>query len=271
MKLNSSSFTTVLLSHAHCIYPVSLFIVDQFPCHLQRSFTLFKYVWTSHLPGIYTCSLFPLIGSVLLASLSLVNTLTPILRSFNFTQATWYLLFLSWPLDLPNVRFALNHLHIFIQKFKYSPSCSIDQLYLLFLSMACVYLTQEPFSHFTLPYKVSNVFHPARLINCTCCSSPWPACTPCLEPSWPAFSGTRCPRTDQPSTTEEQIQSEFLHSINISVVLLIGQTKACWLIFFLFFSSLSSSWRSSPWQACRFCKPPSSTAFSWSKCRKTVS
>jgi len=134
MKLNSSSFTTVLLSHAHCIYPVSLFIVDQFPCHLQRSFTLFKYVWTSHPPSIYPCSLFSLIGSVLLASLSLVKTLTPILGSFIFTQATWYLLFPSWPFSL---------------------------MYAL------------PWTIFTFSLKSSNIPHPARLINCTCCSSPW--------------------------------------------------------------------------------------------------
>ena len=128
------------------------------------------------------------------------------------------------------------------------------QFYSSYLILALPFLIMYalPWTIFTFSFKSSNIPHPAWLINCTCCSSPWPACTPCLEPSWPAFSGTRCPRTDQPSTTEEQIQSEFLHSINISVVLLIGQAKACWLIFSLFFSSLSSSWRSSPWQACRF-------------------
>ena len=66
-------------------------------------------------------------------------------------------------------------------------------------------------------------FLSTQSINCTYCSSPWPACTPCLVFSSSAFFGTRCLERAPPSNTEQKnkvkaiFQKKISHAVAFSL------------------------------------------------------
>ena len=82
------------------------------------------------------------------------------------------------------------------------------------------------FTNQSVTYKKNLPFYffSTRSINCTCCSSPWPACTPCLEFSSSAFFGTRCLERAPPSNTKQKnkvkalIQKKISHAVVNSLI-----------------------------------------------------